>query len=57
MGKFFKGLIQNAIKDQSFREELSPLWMIGSVVVGVVAAVTITTAISKGYISEQNLLE
>jgi len=57
MFEFFQNVIKNAAEDSTFREELTPLWMLGSVVVGVVAAVTITSAISKGYASEQDLLE
>lgn len=57
MLSFVQKVIKNAIGDSAFREELTPLWMVGSVVLGVVAAITITTAVSKGFASESDLLE
>jgi len=57
MLSFVQKVIKNAIGDTSFREELTPLWMVGSVVLGVVAAITVTAAISKGFASDQDLLE
>ncbi len=49
MFSYIREVIKNALEDSEFREDLSPIWLVGSVVVGVVAAITITTAITKGY--------
>lgn len=54
MFSYIREVIKNALEDSEFREDLSPVWMVGSVVVGVVAAVTVTTAIAKGYASNVN---
>ena len=49
MLNYVRDVIKKAMEDSEFKENLTPRWMVGSVVVGVVAAVTITSAISKGY--------
>lgn len=57
MGNIVKSIVKNAVKDPTYREELTPFWMVGSVVVGVVVAITITSAVSKGFSVDQDLME
>ena len=54
MLSYIRDVIKNAFEDSEFREGLTPLWMIGSVVIGVVAAITVTSAISKHHVLGDN---
>ena len=58
MLSYVREVFKNALEDSDFRKDMTPLWMIGSVVAGVVAAITITSAVSKHHVTvKPDLLE